>query len=69
MAFHPVPTVGPGALPEGSELSALPRQMAQLQQSLDSVALEVERISEGQRFVTRLMAERSNTPKLPPVQH
>jgi hypothetical protein len=30
----------------------------QLQQSLDAIALEVERISEGQRYVTRLMDEK-----------
>jgi hypothetical protein len=29
-----------------------------LQQGLDVIALEVERISEGQRFVTRLLTER-----------
>ncbi len=33
-------------------------QLQQLQQSVDSVALEVERISEAQRFTTRLLAER-----------
>jgi membrane protein implicated in regulation of membrane protease activity len=30
----------------------------QLQQSLDAIALEVERISEGQRYVTRIMDEK-----------
>jgi hypothetical protein len=30
-----------------------------LEQSVDAVAVEVERIGEGQRFVTRLFAERS----------
>ena len=34
-------------------------QIHALQQSVDAVALEVERISEGQRFTTRLLAERS----------
>jgi hypothetical protein len=29
-----------------------------MQQSLDAVAIEVERISEGQRFTTKLLAER-----------
>lgn len=33
-------------------------QLAQLQQSVDAIALEVERIAEAQRFSARLLAER-----------
>ena len=33
-------------------------RLEQLQQSMDSIAIEVERISEGQRFVTKIMSER-----------
>jgi hypothetical protein len=33
----------------------------QLQQSIDAIALEVERISENQRFVTKLLHENSGT--------
>lgn len=33
------------------------RRMEQLQQSVDVMALEIERISEGQRYVTRLLNE------------
>ena len=36
----------------------LAERMANLEQSIDAVALEVERIGEGQRFVTRLLDER-----------
>lgn len=32
-------------------------QLAQLNQSVDAIALEVERITEGQRFTTRLLTE------------
>lgn len=32
-------------------------QIAQLSQAVDAIALEVERISEGQRFTTRLLSE------------
>lgn len=32
-------------------------QLAQLNQSVDAIALEVERISEGQRYTTRLLSE------------
>jgi len=37
----------------------------QLQQSVDAIAVEVERIAEAQRFSARLLAERSDTPALP----
>jgi cell division protein FtsB len=35
------------------------RQLEQMQQSIDAIAIEVERISENQRYVTRVMADRS----------
>jgi hypothetical protein len=37
-----------------NELAA---QLTQLNQAVDAIALEVERISEGQRFTTRLLSE------------
>ena len=37
-----------------------------MEQSLDAIAVEVERISEGQRFTTRLLSERSGTPPSEP---
>lgn len=36
-------------------------QLAQLTQAVDAIALEVERISEGQRFTTRLLSEQRDT--------
>ena len=36
---------------------ATQQQLDQLQQAVDTIAVEVERISEGQRFVTRLLSE------------
>ncbi len=49
------------------------QRMARIEQAVDAIALEVERISEGQRFTTRLLAERASVaPPLPsskpPVQ-
>ncbi|HUQ98120.1 MAG TPA: hypothetical protein VM166_01620 [Gemmatimonadaceae bacterium] len=45
-----------GAAPQiPNEVSA---QLTQLTQAVDAIALEVERISEGQRFTTRLLTER-----------
>lgn len=41
----------------------LPRQVDQrlerIEQAVDAIAIEVERISEGQRFTTKLLADRS----------
>lgn len=34
-------------------------RLERMDQALEAIALEVERISEGQRFTTRLLAERS----------
>lgn len=36
------------------------QRLEQLQQSVDTIAIEVERISEGQRFVTRLLSDREH---------
>jgi hypothetical protein len=33
-------------------------RMTRIEQAVDAIALEVERMSEGQRFTTRLLAER-----------
>ena len=41
-----------------NEVSA---QLAQINQAVDAIALEVERISEGQRFTTRLLSEQRDT--------
>ena len=40
-------------------------RLDQLQQSVDAIAVEVERIAEAQRFSAKLLAERSETPALP----
>jgi hypothetical protein len=37
----------------------------QLQQSVDAIAVEVERIAEAQRFSAKLLAEKRDTPALP----
>jgi hypothetical protein len=40
-------------------------QLAQLQQSVDSIAIEVERIAEAQRYMARLESERDARQSLP----
>jgi hypothetical protein len=37
----------------------------QLQQSVDAIAVEVERIAEAQRFSAKLLSEKRETPALP----
>ena len=47
---------------------ALPQEVAarleRMEQSIDAIAVEIERISEGQRFTTKLLAEVRDTPAL-----
>jgi hypothetical protein len=40
-------------------------RMTRLEQAVEAIALEVERISEGQRFTTKLLAERRTADRLP----
>ena len=42
-------------------------RLDRLQQAVETIAVEVERISEGQRFTTRLLAERGQAPERPRV--
>jgi hypothetical protein len=47
-----------------------PRDDGKLQQAVEAIAIEVERLSEGQRFVTKILsskrAERDELPVAPP---
>ncbi len=48
-----------GALPRSASLPAdTVQRLERMEQGIDAIAIEVERVSEGQRFVTRLMTER-----------
>lgn len=49
---------GAGAAP--GELSG---RLTNLEQSIDAIAVEVERVGEGQRFMTRLFAEKRDREK------
>ena len=44
---------------EPSVSPELQLRLERMEQALDSIAIEVERISEGQRFTTKLLAEKS----------
>ena len=45
----------------------IPRQVDQrlkrIEQAVDAIAIEVERISEGQRFTTKLLSDRAGEPQ------
>jgi hypothetical protein len=46
-------------------------RLERMEQAIDSIAVEVERISEGQRFTTKLLAERTAplaAPALPDIR-
>lgn len=42
-------------------LARIEERLGRLEAGVDAIAVEVERISEGQRFTTKLLAERSGT--------
>jgi hypothetical protein len=43
-------------------------RLERMEMAIDSIAVEVERISEGQRFTTKLLSERQQPQALPPKQ-
>ena len=48
-------------------VSAIEDRLDRIERSMEAIALEVERVSEGQRFVTKLLAEKA-TSQLPPAR-
>jgi hypothetical protein len=40
-------------------LATSDQRLARVEQAVEAIAVEVERISEGQRFVTKLLSERA----------
>jgi len=52
---------------EGRAAAALPlrdveERLDRIERAVESIAVEVERVSEGQRFVTKLLAEKAPSP-------
>jgi len=41
------------------------QRLERLEQGVDAIALEIERVTEGQRFVTKLLSEQASREKLP----
>lgn len=48
-----------GAAPMAGELMS---RLDRMEQAIDAIAVEVERISEGQRFTTKLLSDRGPAP-------
>jgi hypothetical protein len=46
--------------PSAPSLQKIEERLMRLEAGVDSIAIEVERISEGQRFTTKLLAERAS---------
>ena len=44
-------------------------RLARIEQAVEAIALEVERISEGQRFTTKLLSEQSRPAPKPVQRH
>jgi len=47
------------------ELKGLETRLERIEQSVDSIAVEIERVSEAQRFTARLMSERREAIPMP----
>jgi len=52
---------GRATLPN-DELRRIDSRLTDMQEALEAVAVEIERISEGQRFTTKLLADRGEIP-------
>ena len=39
------------------------QRLERIEQAVDAIAIEMERVSEGQRFTTKLLAERATPPR------
>jgi regulator of sirC expression with transglutaminase-like and TPR domain len=53
--------------PETTSVDGLSVRLERMEQTIDSIAIEMERVSEAQRFTAKLLAERSDgSPVRPP---
>ena len=50
-----------GADDAALRLEVIHARLARMEEAIDSVSLEMERVAEGQRFTARLLAERGST--------
>jgi hypothetical protein len=50
-----------GSMPRQSSSPADAQRLERMEQAMDAIAIEIERVSEGQRFVTRLLSDQRGT--------
>ena len=50
---------------EAPRIDGLEERLTRIEQAIEAVAVEVERISEGQRFTTKLLSERGEPARRP----
>jgi hypothetical protein len=50
-----------------TSVAGIETRLARLEDAIDGIALEMERLGEGQRFTAKLLAERGNGSKAGPV--
>jgi len=58
-----------GSYPPAPQLQLSPQidqRLERLEQGVEAIAIEIERVTEGQRFVTRLLSEAQPSLKIPP---
>ena len=56
---------GSGAHTAPADLREIRDGLGRMEQAIDAIAIEVERLSEGQRFTTRLLAEEREAAQIP----
>jgi hypothetical protein len=44
------------------DLTSSDQRLARVEQAIEAIAIEIERVSEGQRYVTRLLGDRAPLP-------
>jgi hypothetical protein len=47
----------------GSGGGAIGQRLERIEQAVEAIAIEMERVSEGQRFTTKLLADRASPPQ------
>jgi hypothetical protein len=45
----------------GSAAAAIEQRLQRIEEAIDAMAVEVERVSEGQRYTTKLLADRTES--------
>ena len=57
--------------PDTQQLALVLSRLQRIEEAVDSIAIEVERVSEGQRFTAKVLAEKAAEPlssRVPPKQ-